>query len=307
MTRKSICISFFLFLAYNLLLILFPPSGSVSQNLWQSNMIKAQNYIYEGSKNEVAVVGSSLAAHLEADLLPENAVNLSFSGGSIHDGIRIIQARKDVPELILIETNFADRPAGKSFLEDLFKPVLFSLRSILPGLRQRHQPVNLLSSTSVFSAFEEQLGQFENIVLRKRLKQGSEAGGKTAERGKDEIERKKTLLKIAVQQSSRAPDKDKLASLLAQLKADLAALSDRGATFAFFEMPMHPEVYRSPRASTVRREFKRFFPEKDYRYFPSPECSEYETNDGYHLTKSSALAYSQKFAEKLAAFRLQGR
>ena len=68
---------------------------------WQDNVNKAQQYVYEKSRDTV-MVGTSLSSRIIADSIPM-VTSLSFGGCSVEDGLMIILYKGYTPKFILIE------------------------------------------------------------------------------------------------------------------------------------------------------------------------------------------------------------
>jgi len=151
MVKKSLVVSVFLFLVFNLLLfkLNFPANP---QHQWQNNIITAQEYIYNHNEIKYAIVGTSLSDRLDDKLLPKNCFNLAFGGQGAIDGLEIIKRSNARPEAVFIESNAIFKKPRKSFLDNLFMPVMYSLRNYLPALMEKNQPVCILRTLSFWSA-----------------------------------------------------------------------------------------------------------------------------------------------------------
>lgn len=296
MIRKTFIVTFVLFIIQNILIWVLNPQNIVSQHVWQNNRIKAQEYIYDSPDKEVVIVGSSLSGRLIGDLLPDNVFNLSFSGSSVYDGIQIIKKSNSKPKIILLEGNFIDRGPRQSFINEIFTPVLFSLRYYFPGLRQKFQPVNLLSITSAYNFFNCLLGKYNDKDLRNSIK-------KIFHIQKNILDQKKgtkKFIEIAIERNQEIPDTIKLKKRLKGLYAGLNTLSNNGTKIVFFEIPMHPEICISPRNKYLKNVLRTTFSPKKFLYFADQKCVGYETTDGWHLNKDSALLYTEIFVEELS-------
>ena len=97
--EKSVLCCVMLLIGYSLLLKCLPQL-SASQHQWQSNLIKAEKYLYDDhqpAKN--AIVGSSVSERLVMESMP-GFENLAFSGLGVLDGLDLLRYKDHLPASI---------------------------------------------------------------------------------------------------------------------------------------------------------------------------------------------------------------
>jgi hypothetical protein len=142
MIKKTLLIALGIFLVYNLCLGRRSfRDHFVVQSQWQENITKAQEYLLDDRPHPYVLVGSSLFGRLiEADLGP-GFRNIAFSGGSLFTGLELVARKPADTKIVFIETNMILRDTDEAVLSNAFRPVLAPLRTYLPGLRERCQPL----------------------------------------------------------------------------------------------------------------------------------------------------------------------
>jgi hypothetical protein len=293
MVLKSFLFTGLLLVCFSFWLSFNSSTKRVGQNQWQDNVIKAQNYIYAKSQNNLkVVVGSSLSSRLVMDSLPANYCNLAFGGQSLFDGLKIIEKVNSKPLAVYIETNFLANESDDKFIEALFVPVVSSIKKEINFLHERNQPVtffgNSFSSKFGTRVLDPFAGQFFNPIVNK-FKFGK----------KKKVESKEnfynSLVKQHLKDFSLSFPETGLRSKLATLKALVSKLLIDGTDVVFFEMPMDKSLENTNRLITFRKLLKEYFPEDSFAYIPKPVYADYETTDGLHLSYQEALKFTNYF------------
>ncbi|MFZ5570647.1 MAG: hypothetical protein ACOZF0_09600 [Thermodesulfobacteriota bacterium] len=296
MIKKCIVVTVLLFLSYNVFVyvvsLLF-----FSKKQWQHNVIRAQEYIYSKQEYRIVIVGSSMAVRLDNDLLPNDCYNLSFSGQSVQDGLEIIKRLQVKPLAVFIETNVITRPMNRPFIENLFSPVLYTLRRAFPALLEKHQPFGLAAL-----AIQRTLPWLGSMVRWVGL------GGMlpAAYTGKSveiltEAQRKvrDNVIEQTVRENNIPPEK----SVLSEQKEILITYRDylkkAGITVFLFEMPVAEQLRDSVNFKSIKEVTDEIFNPMQYTYLPRPDCTGFSTTDGVHLDSDSSARFTRWLATEI--------
>lgn len=282
MIKKALITAFGLVLFH---ILFFPQpklADTAAQNQWQANTIRAQGFIYhKGDPIQNVIVGSSLARRFVETNLP-GFYNLSFNGLSVCDGLNILSHEKELPRTVYVEMNVALRREDPSFAAGLYSPVLYPVRKILPSLRDESQPAGILQR------------MIENYKRFKQQKNGESTNNHAL------FEK---LLKIQVASYSEMPSELLLIKRFTDLKRRVNELETRGVQIVFFEVPTNVKLYNLAKPKAIRDSFYRYFPLTKYKYIPLPDCNEYQTSDGSHLSHAEALKYTEYFKSQIASLQ----
>lgn len=270
-----------LFVGYNAFVVLAKPQINAFQNQWQSNMVFAQDYLYTAPPPQCLIVGSSLAARLESNLLASKHIyNLAFGGGSALTGLNIIREHTQrtgaIPHTIYIEENIVIiRGVDNAMLDTLFDPIGYRLRRYIPALQERYAPINLVLS-----------------LVKKRF--GKSEAEKLAHK------RDERMYRIILERSIQSYQKELVGyeSKLANLHELLEYFENLGTKIVFFQMPIDSELASLRQPLQQHEILQIHFPQ--YTFLPSPSHNDYTTNDGVHLIKESSMRFTQDFMQFLS-------
>ena len=298
MIKKAIVVFLIVFAIYNVGLHIANPSIFIPQNIKQDNTIKVQEYLYSDLNKDRVVLGSSVSAKLDKNILAENQIyNLGFRGQSVYDGLNIIKKSNIIPKIVFIEINVLNRPAS-AILEDMwFYPAMVSAKKAMPALKERNQPVNTVML--MVQSFLQGRKKAE-ISAETPVEQPIRSENKSNQ-GQGNFEGKYVQKVIAEYQI--LPKDSLMNILMTDLKTQITDLEAKNAKIVFFEMPMHPEISKSPMINYLRELTKKNFPESKYQYLPSVNSNDYETRDAIHLTNESATKYTKFFVQEVAKVR----
>jgi hypothetical protein len=132
MVIRSVIVFSALFLAYNIALVFFEPDARSFQNQWQRNAAVAEDYVHHAGSIDVVLVGSSMVAKLEDEMLDPGYYNLRFAAGSSSTGLEIIIRAWKLPCAVLIETNLL-MDIDTAFVDRVFQPVSLHFKEWLPA------------------------------------------------------------------------------------------------------------------------------------------------------------------------------
>jgi hypothetical protein len=280
MAKKAVLTALALLIIHAI--FIWQTSISGGQYSWQNNAMKAQQYIYDDKTPPNVIIGSSLANRLNMDNLA-NMYNLSFAGLGIFDGLAILRTKRALPKNVFVEMNIPQREENKKFTSYINSPILSPLKRYIPSLRDGHQPVSVFETTLINSL--------------KKNQSDPKANESHGEGVHDDVFDK--LLAIEVINYSEIPDKDLFKERFDELQRDVSALEKRGVNVIFFEMPVNAKICNLPRPRTIRSYFHKYFPATTYSYIPMPDCGDYKTTDGAHLTDEEAVRYTNYLKLKI--------
>lgn len=273
----SVSFAVLLFIAYALVIQAVKPEITFFQNQYQSNLIFAQDFIYEEEKPSRVVVGSSMARRMKFKK-EDDIYNLAFGGGGPLTGLEIIRRSGYVPKTIYIESNVFTMGIDENFLDYLFPPFLTTLRGEVVALQKKYQILNIVGSILYRFAgrsTEEKLHQTVDEALLEKL---------VTEKLKNEnmfvLKNRETLLR--------------------RWHENVDYFKKRGTELVFFEMPVDTRLRESRKHKAVREMIKQAFPE--IRYIEENNDNDvFKTVDGVHMTLQSAMNFTKVFKRKVAA------
>ncbi len=276
--KKLFVTTLVLFIAWNFMAMMLPDQRGSSQNLWNGNLTTAESVLFDIDtlKDKTVVLGSSHAAGMEFE---GNTLNLALAGLSVYDGHMVLSKRNDSPRKVWIEGNVVQRPPSEDFAK-MFT-LLSNGKKYFPGLRTKNQPVAVFERL-----YEWARPRLKALILNREV--ATEVPGAAPEQTVDE----NSLVELGREQA--VPEED-LRVAIQRLKRLVVELADQGVAIAFFEMPQHHSICDSPHANSIREAIKTAFP--DLPYLDHPDCADYVTSDGIHLTRSSIVKY-QEYLQK---------
>src|SRR2546423_1399536 len=225
--RDSILIALALFIAYSAALRFLPARlkfGGRAGSQSEVNTIRAQSYLYSAKTPRVVIVGSSIGARLRD--LPSDWFNLCLAGDSAFTGLEIIRRCEKTPPLVLVETNLLTLDANEKEIATLLAPGINQLRRKLPALQETSKPQHLLIRA---------LTSDDNPSTAQAGAERSAAPDRTIP---DDLFSEFTQRRLAELKDPLPPKR--LDEIVAQLRADIAALRPRGIKVILFEMPELP-------------------------------------------------------------------
>lgn len=278
MIGKALLLFLALVILYCISIQVIMPSIQVSQHQWQTNSIKAQNFLYTADTCTNVVVGSSLSARLNVSEL----CNLSFVGLSAFDGLRMLESTNYKLSTIYIETNILFRDEDSDFTGQLTNPFLYYTKKYIPALRDGKQPLAIFAKTG-----------YETF---RHIKNGNKKIA-TSVTTVDPVLFDK-LLANQINLYATVPTSEEMNRSMSKLQKFVEKFKKRGIRIVFFEMPVHEKLCDLPLSVQFRKSMRKAFPPAQYRYIPQPDCRAYHTTDGVHLTEQEAIRYVAYFREQ---------
>ncbi|UBM58313.1 hypothetical protein LAG90_16035 [Marinilongibacter aquaticus] len=272
MVKKSIFIAAALLLAYMLFLRLLPKDLDTNQSIWGDNVIKAQDYLYCDEQVEQVIVGTSLSSRLFTDSLGPNSKNLAFSGSTLWDGLELIKARKQKPKRVWVETTFQFKQSDYVLTDYVLSIPSRRVKEMWPALREANQPVGVAKAM---------------LVDALRGPSGSLPVDSIA------VEIMPEILKIQAEYFEKDYSEYFVQQLDAQLEMELQQLIDQNIEVVLFEMPLYPDFCTSDVVQNQRKEYFKLAQKKGVWFVPMDNCAAYQTNDGIHMVRHSALKFTK--------------
>jgi hypothetical protein len=284
MIKKSIFVAFILFALWTAFLVL-KPNASVSQHVWQENVITAEQYLYDVDYIPNVIVGSSLSERIITDSLPE-FFSLAFGGQSIYDGLEILAQKKKLPKRVFIEINLVQKFENTTFKEIISSPIMNQLKANVVTFRSDKQPLAFIGN--YLSAF---VGKVHGKIVPPKTEESDDESKATSPLGEDFF---KTMLDIRKKNYSITVKKTVLDKQIAKLKTYINYLRSKNVEIVFFEMPVHPDIINFERAVQIRNKMNNEFKGDHYQFISLPEnLEDYHTSDGTHLNDEDAVIFTQ--------------
>ncbi|MDJ1499227.1 hypothetical protein [Xanthocytophaga agilis] len=247
--------------------------------------------MYKTSTEANVIVGSSLSAKLLMDSL-SHFDNLSFSGLSIFDGLNLILEKGNLPKTVFIETNLVLRPENTQFKEDLFSPIPFYTKKLIPAFRDGQQPMAVFGHYLEKNVTQNILTKFESIKNSTDKPLVSALSPALFEK----------MLSNEIQNYSVIPQEKLIQERFEKLNTIINYLNSKKVDIVFFEMPIHERLCHSPVSNVVRSSFYQYFSKKKYYYITQPSCADYQTTDGLHFNSADALRYTSYFKSQVQKY-----
>jgi len=261
-----------------------PASDGASLN--QSNIVRAQRYVYQDDSDlKMVIVGSSLAANLNVKDIGEGVKSIALGGGSSKTGLEIIKRSKSKPPIVLVEMNDTIiRKIDADLVNSLYHPIFYWMRQYLPMMREEYRPV------SVFINSLKSRSQ-QNLKMMTREELDSLEGRNIT----PELSQKAIKDTVDVQST---PLSEKDAETMKQeaelIKTQIAEIKkNTGAKVVLFDIPLESRVNAAIRLKQVRELAKKLFPPDRFEWLPPPKEREWRTNDGVHLIRSDARDFAE--------------
>jgi len=261
-----------------------PASDGVSVN--QSNIVRAQRYVYQDNSDlKMVIVGSSLAANLNEKHIGEGVKSVALGGRSSQTGLEIVKRSNSKPRVVLVEINDTIiRKIDSELLDSLYHPIFYWMRQYLPMLREEYRPV------SVFINSLKSRSQPNKKLMSREIQDSLEGRNVTPELTQ------KAIQGVVAQQS--IPLSEKNAETIKQeadfMKNQIAEIKkNTGAKVVLFDIPLESRVNATVRMKQVRELAKKLFPPDRFEWLPPPKDREWRTNDGIHLIRSDARDFAE--------------
>ena len=290
MIKKVFILLLLQILLYNLFLLVTDLKWVKHQHFKYDNIIKSERFLYEekGIENRTLIIGTSLSDVLDRTAFPNSFINIAFQNMSIFDGLKLINISNQKPKEIFVEMNVILYMIKEENFENLFVSSSYYPKKYLPFLRQKARPVELVSAFFF---------NFAPKIYYSFVKQNYDY----PEEKEPKIENafKSEQIKIRETEFSKPPTPELIEDCFNRLANEVNHLEKKGVKIKFFEMPIDYRLCNLPYPTKTRAQFYSRFPKEKYVYIQQPECSDYQTSDGIHLTEKSSNKYTTYFLNKI--------
>ena len=302
---RSLIICLVLLFIYDLSIrVFFSHLPVQSENQWSTNVITVQDLAARPTTPHTILIGSSLSARMDLGSLNDEVFSLTLAGKSTLDGLQILERTGHIPNLVLLETNVLTVLSDTTFIDQMFWEPMHTLRQYLPVLSERYRPLNnlrilLLSPIAIlmdipgsaFTFWRKALGNNDRETRPKVTDYGTP------------VSRNNSIFSESVnwevKKYSVVPTKEVTQEAISQLREFVDILRSRGSAVVLFEMPMHPDVCAAAGVVHIRRAVRLSLPSETYLQLPSPECNNYKTTDGLHLSVEEAQRFTEFLYQEL--------
>lgn len=255
---------------YNLALHIIKPNWlPFPQGQDQSNLIKAEEFVFNDQQVDYAIVGTSLIGRFVTDSL----YNLAFGGGSAMTGLKIIKHSNKVPKIIFVETNRLYMEANAEVLDKISTPINRMTKSWMPCFQTKNNPISFfIAAVRYIITGKKQNTSIYSDTYSKELKEIS-----------------LNNIRKAYKNDFETSEFDNITS---ELNALINEFRKKGAKVVFFELPIEKEIEGIQYFRTRRAFVKKLFPKSANSWIDDQDASQFETTDGFHLIPKSCRKYN---------------
>jgi hypothetical protein len=240
----------------------------------------AERYLY-GPPFSAVMVGSSMARRLgygdDCRLAP-NFYNLAIDGAGPLTGLALVQAKREKPRVVIVETDWLQRPLDRELIANATAPQL-----ILAGFRQEAKPLGLLKD-----AFDGRL----NAPQPKGLSVKADAPDDDPSTIAASL--RSTIPRFGVASAGAIADIEVNAAALRQQVDDL---QKQGVRVILTFLPMHPDLENAPAFRTVKATLHRVLPSDRFEWLDIQ--GRYHTVDSIHMTSPSGARFTRAILSQL--------
>jgi hypothetical protein len=279
--KKTLIITILIYLIYSFFIKFGPkPAKFLMQSQWQNNQYIVERYKREylsdcsNSKQNVVIVGSSLAQKLAIDKISKCTYNLALAGDSALTGLTIIAKDSRPPKLILVEINVPMLNVNQMLIDHSLS-IWVNLPTIF---YTEYKPFNLVMSfIDQFKPHKKPKGPNESV--------------------------RKNALALQTLSYNKQVTSENLKLKIEEFNHLVNAIESKGGSVIFFEMPVHPSLEYTPRAIQIRSAFESTFPTHRLINFNELSIgSEIKTLDGLHLHNDEAIEVTKNLFMLLNRF-----
>jgi hypothetical protein len=276
MIKKTLIIFCLLFITFSALHWFIIPEGLyVEAHTSKESYMKIQRYLYLPDKFQLngVIVGSSMSGGISEGCIP-GVYNFALCKCNALQGAEVLIKSNKFPKYVFVEINRMENIYDTNFITERFDPVMYYPRKLNIALREGKQPLVFLG------------GLFWIYFNRRQLKQPG-----------NQEQCQKIFENMLNMQKDRynKPDSIQIAKNVSVLKRYVTILEAKGVKVIFFEMPINPELIKTPLSNISRELIKKTFPSCRYDYIPMDSSNSYKTLDGIHIGGDEVIRYTEFF------------
>jgi hypothetical protein len=241
---------------------------------WQDNASRATVYAGRHEPAKLVLLGSSLTARIPVGMESEGSIlNLAFGGDSAATGMHLIMHTGNLPKVVGIELNFADKAENNELIERVFGWRGQILDRLFPWTMEIYSPPRLLLYGKKLKSYKSRppFNDLPDVRTLNRL---------TAQ------QEKQFNIEISAEEKARAE----------LIFRSATELQNKGVKVFFYKCPWTPALDQTKRGDFIRSNSQNLA--QNFDTFELPGSESFETTDGIHLTESNA----KKFALHLIEF-----
>lgn len=103
------------------------------------NNIRHEGFLYNDTIFDTVMVGSSMSALVDLDVIAKNSYNLTSEGGTFISGLKLIKKKKKLPKCVLIETNSLVRNENELITKPFAIDLINQIRADIPLFQSKNR------------------------------------------------------------------------------------------------------------------------------------------------------------------------
>jgi len=243
-------------------------------------LITLNRYLQEPTP-DVVLVGSSITYRLLEEYFSRTRLrNLALAGGSPETGLAIVAQQKQLPKIVLIETNVLSRPVDRALVERF--------------MGKEHSDLFLRPVRMAVAAYERWNHAPPDPA---RMRAAQDDLLKQPPSGFDN----RAYLEVAVQQMNTDDLEAGTRRSVVGIRQLIAELERRGAQVLLMTVPVAPEIEQTRVERMTREVAREAFPDRNAWLSIEVPPGELRWRDGVHLDERSAIIVARAIEQALIA------
>lgn len=267
-----------LLLSYHMAIVFGIIPTGIPDSIDKVNAMKLEDFLLAEDPADIVVVGSSLSSIVLEDVDKAGITDLTFTGHSALDGVRLIETRAKLPHIIAVEAGSTLRSSADPMSERNISGMQYFLLSTSPIWRTKYQPTAVI--TRIFADLKKNYA--------------------TASTSKPNSARMNTVKDWATKPLT-AEEREQLTQNLKELHSRLRSLEKKRVKVILFRTPTDRRIQNLPSEQAIIQLVDQFFPAGQFQWLPSEQQPTWQTSDGMHLLKPDGLRYGNLLVKQLRA------
>lgn len=243
------------------------------------SLITLNRYVQEPVP-DVVLVGSSVTFRLLEEYFSQTRIrNLALAGGSPVTGLEIVASQKELPKLVLIETNVLSRPVDRTLVERF--------------TGKDHADLFLRPVRTAIAAFEK-WNHAPPDPARMRAAQDA-----LLNQPPSRIDNR-AYVELAVSQMNAEEVEAGTRASVARIRELISEIERRGARALLITVPFAPEIEQTRADRIARPIVREAFPDRGAWLPIDVPPGELRWRDGVHLDERSAVMVARAIERSLA-------